>query len=56
MLAAIYADYILAFNGLVIRDLPFNGGPDNAVSTGFALRLAAPATVNAPARFRFERC
>ena len=41
MLAAIYADYILAFNGLVIRDFPFNGGPDNAVSTGFALRLGA---------------
>jgi hypothetical protein len=56
VLAAIYADYIPAFNGLVIRDFPFNGGPDNAVSTGFALRLTAPATVNARATFRFERC
>ena len=56
VLAAIYADYILAFNGLLIRDLPFNGGPDNAVSTRFALRLVAPAAVNAPARVRFERC
>jgi len=56
VLAALYADYIPAFNGLVIRDFPFNGGPDNAVSTGFALRLTAPATVNARATFRFERC
>ena len=39
----------------VIRDFPFNG-PDNAVSTGFALRLTAPATVNARATFRLERC
>ena len=56
VLAAIYADYILAFNELVIRDFPFNGGPDNAVSTGFALRLTALATVNVRATFRFERC
>jgi hypothetical protein len=56
VLAAIDADYIPAFNGLVIRDFPFNGGPDNDVSKGFALRLTAPATVNARATFRFERC
>ena len=56
VLAPIYADYIPAFNGLVIRDFPFNGGPDNDVSKGFALRLTAPATVNARATFRFERC
>ena len=56
VLAAIDADYIPVFNGLVIRDWPFNGGPDNDVSKGFALRITAPATVNARATFRFERC
>lgn len=56
VLAAIDADYIPVFNGLVIRDWPFNAGPDNDVSKGFALRITAPATVNARATFRFERC
>ena len=56
VLTALYSDYIPAFNGLVIRDFPFNGGPDSAVSQGFALRLTAPAVVNARATFRFERC
>lgn len=56
VLTALYSDYIPAFNGLVIRDFPFNGGPDSAVSQGFALRLTAPAAVNARASFRFERC
>lgn len=56
VLTPLYADYIPVFNGLVIRDFPFNGGPDSAVSQGFALRITAPATVNARATFRFERC
>src|SRR5215216_1014004 len=56
VLAALYADYMPAFNGLVIRDFPFNGGPDNDVSRGFALRCTAAATVNLRATFRFERC
>lgn len=56
VLTALYADYVPAFNGLVIRDFPFNGGPDSAVSQGFALRLTAPAAVNARATLRFERC
>ena len=56
VLAAIDADYIPVFNGLVIRDWPFNAGPDNDVSKGFALRVTAPATVNARCTFRFERC
>lgn len=55
-LVAVDGDYIPAFNGLVIRDWPFNAGPDNDVSKGFALRLTAPAIVNARATFRFERC
>jgi hypothetical protein len=42
-------------NAKAIRDFPFNG-PDNSVSIGFALRLPAPAKVNARATFRFERC
>ena len=56
VLTPLYADYIPVFNGLVIRDFPFNGGPDTAVSNAFALRITAPATVNARATFRFERC
>jgi hypothetical protein len=56
VLTALYADYIPAFNGLVIRDFPFNGGPDNAVSAGFVLRCTAQASVNLRATFRFERC
>lgn len=56
VLTALYSDYVPAFNGLVIRDFPFNGGPDSAVSQGFALRLTAPAAVNARATLRFERC
>src|SRR5215207_5347380 len=43
VLTALYADYIPVFNGLVIRDFPFNGGPDTPVSQGFALRITAPA-------------
>lgn len=55
VLTVLYADYFPAFNGLVIRDFPFNGGPDNDVSKGFALRCTAAATVNLRATFRFER-
>lgn len=55
VLVPLYADYFPAFNGLVIRDFPFNGGPDNDVSKGFALRCTASATVNLRATFRFER-
>jgi hypothetical protein len=55
VLVPIYADYFPAFNGLVIRDFPFNGGPDNDVSKGFVLRCTAAATVNLRATFRFER-
>jgi hypothetical protein len=56
VLTPLYADYIPVFNGLVIRDFPFNGGPDSPVSNGFVLRVTAPAAVNARATFRFERC
>jgi len=55
VLTVLDGDYIPSFNGLVIRDYPFLSGPDNDVSKGFALRLTAPATVNARAAFRFAR-
>ncbi len=55
VLTPIDADYIPVFNGLVIRDWPFNAGPDSPVSNGFVIRVTAPATVNARATFRFER-
>jgi hypothetical protein len=42
--------------GLVILDIPLGDTPDSAVSEGFALRLNAPAVVNARAALWFERC
>lgn len=42
--------------GLVMYDLPLATSPDSAVSNGFALRINAPANVNARASMWFERC
>lgn len=42
--------------GLVVYDIPLGDTPDSALSEGFALRLAAPAVVNARAALWFERC
>lgn len=42
--------------GLVVYDLPLATSPDSSVSNGFALRLNAPAAVNARASMWFERC
>lgn len=42
--------------GLVVYDFPLGDTPDSAVSEGFALRLTAPAVVNANATLWFERC
>lgn len=42
--------------GLVVYDFPLGDTPDSAVSEGFALRLTAPAAVNANATLWFERC
>ena len=55
-LVAIDGDYLPSFNGLLVRDYPFNAGPDNDVSKGFALRITAPSAVNLRAVLRFERC
>lgn len=50
-------EWLLSPNGgLVLYDFPLGTAPDCAVSEGFALRLTAPATVNARATFEFERC
>jgi hypothetical protein len=42
--------------GTVLFDFPLGDTPDNDVSKGFALRLTAPAPVNARATLWFERC
>lgn len=42
--------------GLVIRDWPPNEGFDQDVSKGLAIRLTAPAIVNARTTMKFERC
>jgi hypothetical protein len=42
--------------GLVIRDWPPNEGFDQDVSKALAVRLTAPATVNARVTMKFERC
>ena len=42
--------------GVIVYDFPLGDTPDNDVSKGFALRLTAPATVNARATMWFERC
>jgi hypothetical protein len=42
--------------GLVVYDWPLGTSPDTAVSNLIALRLTAPAVVNANATMWFERC
>lgn len=42
--------------GVVVYDYPLGDTPDNDVSKGFAIRLTAPAAVNARAAMWFERC
>lgn len=42
--------------GVVVYDYPLGDTPDNDVSKGFALRITAPAVVNARAAMWFERC
>jgi hypothetical protein len=42
--------------GSLLYDYPLEREPDNAVSTGFVLRLTAPATVSARATMKFGRC
>jgi hypothetical protein len=56
VLAPIDSGYLSPAGGAVWYDFPLGDSPDNDVSKGFALRLTAPATVNARAAFWFERC
>jgi hypothetical protein len=42
--------------GLVIRDWPLGEGFDQDVSKSLAVRLTAPAVVNARVTMKFERC
>lgn len=42
--------------GTLVYDFPFPKSLDNAVSTGFAIRLNAPAAVNVRPSVFFERC
>jgi hypothetical protein len=42
--------------GTIVRDFMQGRTPDSAVSTGFAIRLTAPAVVNCRGTLHFERC
>lgn len=58
VLAVLFSTLLTPIGGTLPIDL-LNGGEtyDNAVSTGFAIRLTAPTSaVNARAWLRFERC
>lgn len=49
-------EWLLSPNGgLVIYDYPLGDTPDCAVSEGFAVRVTAPAAVNARAALQWER-
>lgn len=49
-------EWLLTPNGgLAVYDIPLGDTPDCAVSEGFAVRLTAPATVNARATLWWER-
>lgn len=56
VLTVIESNYLTPVSGLLVYDFPLGDTPDIGVSAGFALRLTAPATVNARAQFWFERC
>lgn len=55
-LTAIDAFTLSPNGGLVIRDWPPNEGFDQDVSKAIAVRLTAPAIVNARVTMKFERC
>jgi hypothetical protein len=52
---AVDADLLTPNGGLLVYDFPLGDVPDAAVANGFALRLTAPAIVNARVSFFFER-
>lgn len=54
---AVVDTWLLTPNGGTLGlDIPLGDTPDSAVSEGFALRLTAPAAVNARAAMHWERC
>ena len=56
MLSRFLHNYLTPAGGLLLYDFPLGDSPDSPVSQGFALRLTAPAAVNARASFTFARC
>lgn len=56
VLTVIESDLVTPNAGGFFFDYPLERSPDNAVSTGFVLRLTAPATVSARSTFKFGRC
>ena len=56
VLTPIYRDTMTPNGGLIVYDYPTDRSPDIAVSAGLALRLTAPAGVNANATLVFARC
>jgi hypothetical protein len=56
VLTAIDAYTLSPNGGLVIRDWPPSEGFDQDVSKAIAVRLTAPAIVNARVTMKFERC
>jgi hypothetical protein len=56
VLTPVYSDTMTPNGGTLVYDFPRDRTPDIGVSSGFALRLTAPAVVNARATFVFERC
>jgi len=55
VLSVIDAYLVTPNGGTVVVDIPLGDCPDNDVSTGFAIRLTAPAVVNARATMYVER-
>lgn len=56
VLTVIESDLVTPNAGGFFFDYPLERSPDNAVSTGFVLRLTAPAVVSARSTFKFGRC
>jgi hypothetical protein len=56
VLAAIDSFYLTPNGGVLFYDFPLGDTPDSDVSKGFAIRITAPATVNARASLWLERC
>lgn len=56
VLTVLDSNYLTPTGGLLVYDIPLGDTLDSAVSNGFAVRLTAPATVNARVGLWWERC